>query len=90
MFFVRNNLKVSIHEYDNRNKLKLYGMLTFPNLLNTEIKLLNLCKKRNLSPAPCQIFMEKRLSALQLKNFKFCAMGLWVLRPLLAYCTSPG
>jgi hypothetical protein len=25
------------------------------------------------------------------KNFFFiCAVGLWVLRPLLAYCTSPG
>jgi hypothetical protein len=22
--------------------------------------------------------------------FLICAVGLWVLRPLLAYCTSPG
>jgi hypothetical protein len=33
---------------------------------------------------------DGRLEAINLRPFFICAVGLWVLRPLLAYCTSPG
>jgi hypothetical protein len=36
-----------------------------------------------------KIYLLQALEALRV-FFLNCAVGLWVLRPLLAYCASPG